>query len=110
MSDPEFKALFKKIGISESCWQHANVGKEIGIDGSWVQCSPWLQSTGLLDKKGIKIFKGDIGTCNKVDYQVIRHKSGAYELHRVDKKDGQHFLFHACKHIEITGNIYEDKK
>jgi uncharacterized phage protein (TIGR01671 family) len=66
------------------------------------------QFTGLKDKNGVDIYEGDKLHCLGCDYKLIKHDSGAYELHEVGSEK-VFFLFKESYKIEVIGNIHENK-
>lgn len=66
-----------------------------------------MQFTGLRDKKGIDIYEDDVLFSNGCNYRLIRHISGAYELHEVGN-DKVFFLYQENHNVEVIGNIHNN--
>jgi len=70
------------------------------------------QYTGFNDKNGKEIYEGDILNCSKVNYKLVRHISGAYELYKINDNGktscSPYFLFQDNNKCEIIGNIHKN--
>ena len=69
------------------------------------------QFTEQLDKNNEKVFEGDRLFCNGVEYKLVRHMSGCYELYEIDKNGivstETRFLHLNRQHVEVKGNIHD---
>jgi Rps23 Pro-64 3,4-dihydroxylase Tpa1-like proline 4-hydroxylase len=97
------RTSFGSFGIMRKDWNNYSEG-EYFYDNSQVL----EQFTGLKDKNGVDIYEGDKLHCLGCDYKLIKHDSGAYELHEVGS-DKVFFLFKESYKIEVIGNIHENK-
>ena len=110
----EREILFRGKRIDNGEWVEGNYIFEdfdrVGIHqiGTIIQCfvipKTVGQFTGLLDKKGKKIFEGDI----------VKHEGKIYEVKYLEKyarfaPSNEHSVFMVCafNRLEVIGNIYD---
>ena len=82
-----------------------------GDNGEWFQVAPKSvgQYSGLKDKNGKKIFKGDIILYRENNVGVIDFADGAFGVRFSDGTSAM-FLCFAADYSVVIGNIYDDKE
>lgn len=70
------------------------------------ECDPLMQFTTFKDKNKKDIYDKDILKCNGKKYKLVKHESGAYELHALfnEANSGPYFLFNHFGKMEVCGN------
>ena len=82
-----------------------------GDNGEWFQVVPKSigQYSGLKDKNGKKIFKGDIILYRENNVGVVDFADGAFGVRFSDETSAM-FLCFAADYSVVIGNIYDDKE
>lgn len=70
---------------------------------------PTVQCTGLKDKNGKLIYEGDIVKQNYNQY-IIEGCIGGFHCINTNTKSSYQFYVLSKEHIEVIGNIYENKE